>query len=79
MDAAAIGKMTCFHRKKAGLSQQELARIAGLGKTVIFDLEKGKLSVRFDTLLKVMNVLNIKMNFQSPLMKLFEESVDEEG
>lgn len=30
------------HRKKAGLTQKELADLAGLGKTVIFDIEKGK-------------------------------------
>lgn len=68
-----IGKIVRFHRKKANLSQQELARIAGVGKTVIFDLEKGKLSVRFDTILKVIEVLNIKINFSSPLMSLFQE------
>ena len=60
-----------FHRKKSGLSQAELARLAGLGKTVIFDIENGKQSIRFDTLLKVMKVLNISIQFQSPLMNLF--------
>lgn len=60
-----------FHRKKSGLSQTELARLAGLGKTVIFDIERGKQSIRFDTLLKVMKVLNISIQFQSPLMDLF--------
>lgn len=79
MNARDIGRIIHFHRKKAGLSQQELARIAGLGKTVIFDLEKGKLSIRFDTLLKVMDVLNVKINFQSPLMRLLEETKDEKG
>ncbi|MES2198793.1 MAG: helix-turn-helix domain-containing protein [Chlamydiota bacterium] len=72
MDVKEIGKLVRFHRKKAGLSQLELAKIAGLGKTVIFDLEKGKLSIRFDTILRVIEVLNIKINFQSPLMHLFE-------
>ena len=76
MNVKEIGRVIRFHRKKAGLSQQELAKIAGLGKTVIFDLEKGKLSIRFDTLLKVMEVLNIKINFLSPLMHLLEEDQD---
>lgn len=77
MGAVEIGKVIHFHRKKAGLSRQELAKIAGLGKTVIFDLEKGKLSVRFDIILKIMNVLNIKIKFQSPLIHLFEEEGNE--
>jgi HTH-type transcriptional regulator/antitoxin HipB len=79
MDAKQIGKMIRFHRKKSGLSQEGLASLGGLGKTVIFDIEKGKLSVRLNTLLKVIEVLNIKMEFQSPLMDLFEEDLNEKG
>ncbi len=60
MDAEDIGEVIRFHRKKSGLSQQGLAKIAGLGKTVVFDIEKGKLSIRLDTLFKLMKVLNVK-------------------
>lgn len=74
-----LAQMIRFHRRKAGLSQVELARIAGLGKTVIFDVEKGKLSVRLDTLLKILKVLNIKIEFQSPLMNLFKVQLNEES
>ncbi len=77
MNMGQIGQMLRFHRKKAGLSREELAHLAHLGKTVIFDIEKGKLSVRLDTLLKIMDILNIKMEFQSPLMPLFLEPTDE--
>lgn len=55
------------HRKRSGLTQRELARLAEVGKTAVFDIEHGKLSVRFDTLLKVLFVLNIKIEFVSPL------------
>jgi HTH-type transcriptional regulator/antitoxin HipB len=79
MDADRIAAIVHFHRKKSGLSQAELAKLAGLGKTVIFDIEKRKRSVRLDTLLKVLNVLNIKMEFQSQLMVLFKESLNEES
>ena len=67
-----LGHIIHFHRKKSGLSQQGLAELAGLGKTVIFDMEKGKLTVRFDSLLKVFEVLNIKIELHSPLMELYE-------
>lgn len=66
--------MIHFHRKKGGLSQQQLAALSGVGKTVVFDIEKGKLTIRFDTLLKIMNILNIRLDFLSPLMKLFKEN-----
>ena len=55
------------HRKRSGLSQAELAKLAGVGKTVVFDIEHGKESVQFDTLLKILRVLNISLSFSSPL------------
>ena len=51
-------------RKKSGLTQQGLAMLAGVGKTVVFDLEHGKASVQLDTLLKVLKVLNIKLHLE---------------
>ena len=71
--------MIRFHRKIAGISQEDLALQAGLGKTVIFDLEKGKMTVRLETLLKVLFALNIKLDFQSPLMDQFKESSHEKS
>ena len=56
------------HRRAAGLSQADLAKLAGVGKTVVFDLEHGKESIRFDTLRKVLAALNISIDFESPLM-----------
>jgi y4mF family transcriptional regulator len=57
-----------MHRKAARLSRVQLAEMAGVGKTVIYDVEKGKETVQLDTLLKILRVLNIKMQFTSPLM-----------
>jgi len=56
------------HRRLSGLSQTELAKLAGVGKTVIFDVEHGKESVQFDTLKKVLGALNIKIILQSPVL-----------
>ena len=56
------------HRKAAGLSQLQLAEMAGVGKTVVFDLEKGKETIQLDTLRKILTVLNIKVVLQSHLM-----------
>jgi len=56
------------HRKHSGLSQQALAKYAGVGKTVIYDIEHGKKSIQLDTLLKILNVLNIQIQFTSPLI-----------
>lgn len=56
------------HRKMAGLSQLQLAEMAGVGKTVVFDIEKGKSTIRLDTLRKILSVLNIRVQLTSPLM-----------
>jgi y4mF family transcriptional regulator len=66
--------MVRFHRKKAGLTQLELAKFAGVGKTAIFDIEKGKKTVQLNTLLAVFDVLNIQMEFHSPLMHQCDEN-----
>jgi y4mF family transcriptional regulator len=67
-----LSKIIRFHRKKSGLTQKELADLANIGKTVIFDLEKGKTSVQFDIIEKVLNALNIKITFDSPIMQLMK-------
>ncbi|HEX3717769.1 MAG TPA: helix-turn-helix domain-containing protein [Verrucomicrobiae bacterium] len=56
------------HRRLSGLSQSELARLAGVGKTAIFDIEHGKESVQFDTLKRVLAALNITFVLQSPVL-----------
>jgi HTH-type transcriptional regulator / antitoxin HipB len=74
-----VGQIIRFHRKKSGLSQKALAKLAEVGKTVVYDIEKGKISIRFDTLLKVMGILNIKITFQSQLMHLYEKEFYEKS
>ena len=63
-----------YHRKQAKLSRNELAELAGVGKTVIYDLEKGKRTVKWSTILTILQELNIDIKFQSPLMEEYEKS-----
>ncbi len=56
-----------WHRKLAGLTQVELAELAGVGKTVLFDIEHGKESVLACGLLKVLAALNLKIEIVSPV------------
>ncbi|MDX9697758.1 MAG: type II toxin-antitoxin system Y4mF family antitoxin [Bacteroidales bacterium] len=66
-----IGDIIKYHRKKAGLSQKSLADIAGVGKTVVFDIEKGKETVQFKSILNVLKALNISIELNSPLMEKY--------
>jgi len=67
-----IGSIILTHRKSSGLTQSQLAQMAGVGKTVVFDIEHGKQTVRLETLMKIMKVLNIKMQLTSRLMEMTE-------
>lgn len=69
-----IGAMVRFFRKQSGLTQQELARLAGVGKTVIFDIEKGKATVQLNSLLSVLDTLNIHMKFETPFPQTSENN-----
>jgi transcriptional regulator with XRE-family HTH domain len=62
------------HRRLSKLSQAELAKLAGVGKTVVFDIEHGKESVQLDTLKKVLAALNIKFVLKSPVLERDEKA-----
>ena len=68
-----------MHRKAAKLSRVQLAELAGVGKTVVFDIETGKESVQLDTLRKILKVLNIKIILNSPLMDNLQNSENEKS
>ena len=69
-----IGKIVRFHRQQAGFTQLELAEHAGVGKSTIFDIEKGKQSVSLQKVSLVLKVLNIQLQWQSPLKALYIET-----
>ncbi len=61
-------------RKQAGLTQKQLAEYAGVGKTVVFDIEHAKSTVQLQTLLKILHVLNIKLKIVSPIKEAEHET-----
>lgn len=61
-----IGQMVRHHRKQQGLSRLALAERAGVGKTVVYDVESGKSTVKFETMVKIFNALHIQMVFRTP-------------
>lgn len=73
MNFQEIATLVHFHRKKAGLSRNELADLAGVGKTVVFDIEHGKETVQFQSLAKVLETLNIRLTFESPFKQEFQQ------
>lgn len=68
-----------MHRKAAKLSRDKLAEMSGVGKTVIYDIEKGKETIQLDTLRKILSVLNIKIELTSPLLNNLRIMGNEKG
>jgi y4mF family transcriptional regulator len=64
----SLAQLIRSHRKKADLAQAQLAALAGVGKTVVWDIENGKESVQWDTLQKIFRVLNITAEWRSPML-----------
>lgn len=54
------------HRKRAGLTQLELAELAGVGKTLVFNVEKNLSNIQLENLMKILKVLNIKILAEAP-------------
>ncbi|MFH0730456.1 MAG: helix-turn-helix domain-containing protein [Pseudomonadota bacterium] len=69
---AHLARIIEFHRKQAKLSRIALADIAGVGKTVVYDIENGKETVQLDTLLKLLGALNISLSLDSPMMDRYK-------
>lgn len=63
-----------FHRKHAGLSQIELADIAGVSRKVVQNIEGGRKSFEWRNLEAVLDVLNIKLVPEGPLVGVWKES-----
>jgi HTH-type transcriptional regulator/antitoxin HipB len=74
-----IGEAVRYHRRRGGLSQRDLADLAGVGKTSVFDIEKGKPTVRLATLVAVLSVLNVKIAIEGPLMDEFVATLPDRG
>ena len=67
MSSKEISDIIRYHRKKSGLS------------TVVYDIEKGKETIRLSTLEKILSALNIKISLESPLMKIYQQEKDEKS
>ncbi len=74
-----LAQIIRLHRRAAKLSRVQLAELAGVGKTVIYDIEMGKESVQLNTLRKILKVLNIKIILDSPIMDNLQNAENEKS
>lgn len=70
-DYRAIGNRLLAIRKKAGLTQAEVAGLAGLSDRTYADIERGTVNMRMETLLSICETLKV-----TPDEILTEEQTD---
>lgn len=73
---AQLSETLQARRKMSGLTQNQLALFANVGKTVIFDLEHGKSTIKLETLLKILEVLNLELKISTLSGELYATSSD---
>ncbi len=61
-DKIKIGNNLLFFRKKAGLTQAEVAEKAGLADRTYADIERGEANMRIETFMRICEALRVTPN-----------------
>lgn len=80
MHTEQLSSLIRYHRKKAQLTQSELAELAGVSRTVVQDLETCKGRTTWGNLMSVLSILNISLQPVGPLVdqwKIEDENATE--
>jgi y4mF family transcriptional regulator len=59
--AAALGRTVALRRRALRVTQEDLALLAGVSVRFISSLERGKATVRLDTLIAVLDALGLEL------------------
>lgn len=65
MDLTYLGKKIRDRRKELGMTQKELAKFANLSHTGIGKIESGSSDIKFTTLIKILNFLNLNLKIEN--------------
>lgn len=68
MQTEQLASLISWHRRRAGLSQVELARHAGVSRYVVQDLEAGAGRTTWARMMPVLRALNVSLEPQGPLV-----------
>jgi HTH-type transcriptional regulator/antitoxin HipB len=62
--AASVGPAIRKYREEAGMTQAELADMAGLNRTYLSELEQGKETEQLRRILRILKVLGVRATLQ---------------
>jgi len=74
-DARRLGSRVRARRREVGLGQLALCDLAGVGPPFLYELERGKPTVRLDKVLAVLRVLGLELHIQNGRGGLTDDSV----
>ena len=77
MPTHQLASLIAWHRARAGLSQVELARHAGVSRYVVQDLEAGHGRTTWSKLCAVLAVLNLALEPSGPLVADWRKSTSD--
>ena len=60
-DYKTIGNKLLSFRKKRGLTQYEVAEIAGLSDRTYADIERGSVNMKIETILRICDALHLSL------------------
>jgi transcriptional regulator with XRE-family HTH domain len=63
-----LGSLVGFHRKKANLTQIQLAELAGVSRFIVQEIEAGKGRTTWKHLEAVLEALNLRLEPRGPLV-----------
>ena len=78
MHSKEIGSLIQFHRRRARLTQIELAEHSGVSRSVVQELESGKGRTTWKHIESVLGVLNLRLEPSGPLVEEWRRSMDHE-
>jgi predicted transcriptional regulator len=78
MHSEQLGSLIRFHRKKAGLTQVELAALSGVSRFVVQELEAGTGRTTWKHVVSVLEILNLELKADGPLVAEWMVSKEDE-
>jgi transcriptional regulator with XRE-family HTH domain len=79
MHSKQLASLITFHRKRAGLSQADLAHHANVSRYVVQNLESGTGKTTLKTLEAVLDVLNLSLEPEGPLVEEWRRTLEQES
>ncbi|MFN6016830.1 MAG: helix-turn-helix domain-containing protein [Verrucomicrobiota bacterium] len=79
MQEEQLASLIAWHRRKAGLSQVDLAHHAGVSRYVVQDLEAGVGRTTWARMMPVLRALNLGLAPQGPLVNEWKAEGNREG